>query len=304
MPRVAGDEPGYTFALCRVSYEDAQRTPEEILAGGKPGKRRVLTPTDDFINLPSASTIIGEVLAKPPSAMAWYGYRIALQELALNHELPAYDWNSKDPEALEEALKSVGALTPNTSLEKAGDRGSNAHEVLELLADGRPAWAAELAAEEEASEGTEYGAAVIAWWDERVQPHIDSGEIDQVLSEVRVWSLEDKYAGTFDLALHWETDFLPGWEVLDLKTHKPASGHTKPGKGPAYISDVTQIRAYRKAFEERGLGETTSQRVIVARDRAYRKKRYLEDRREVPYEFFRLLRQAYDHRLAFEEGAA
>jgi hypothetical protein len=299
MGRVAGDEPGYTFALCRVSYEDAERTPDEILKGGKPGKRRVLTPTDDAIVLPSASTIIGEVLAKPPSAMAWWGYRVALQAV---YDMP--DGRYDSAEELEEHIKANGGATPNTSLEDAGDRGNQAHEVLECLAAGKNDKAAMIAQDEAKYEGTEYGKAVIDWWIQRVEPCLDTGEITQVLSEVKVWSLDDKYAGTFDLALHWE-EFNPGWEILDLKTHKPASGFTKPGKGPAYISDVTQIRAYRKAFEECGLGDTVAQRVIIARDKDYRGKgRWLEDRREVPYEFFRQLRQAYDVRLTFEGGAA
>lgn len=307
MPRVAGDEPGYTFALCQVTYEDVELTAAEILEG-KQERRIVLTPTDDAIVFPSASTIIKETLGKPASAMAWWGFRIGVDKVT--EIIAAGDGvdilQCEDRGSLEAVLKEHGA-NPNMTLDSAGDRGNSAHGILELLADGQLGEAEDAAAVEARESGTEYGFAVLEWWNEQVQPFIDSGQILEVRSEQRVWSLEDRYAGTFDLALLWSWDAgddeKRGWEVLDLKTHKPAQGFTKPGQGGGYLSDVIQIRAYRKAFEEMGLGRTIGQRVILARDKAYRKQRWVEDRREADYELFRLLRKAYDHLQAFEKGA-
>lgn len=281
MSRIAGDSDTYSFRLCRM-------------------KEGIPFPTNDGFELTSVSTFIGDTLAKPPSAMAWWGYRIGLKGVTDGLvEDPDSILAAETPELLEAALKQRG-VNPNMKLEAAGGRGTRAHEVLEKLAAGERAMA-ELAADAEDVEfGTGYGHASIAFWDEAVEPFLESGEILEVRSEVPVWSLRHWYCGTFDLALKWKAAtvgdaVLPeGWEILDAKTHKPASGFTKRGAG--YISDATQIRAYRMAFEEMGLGNTIGQRTIVLRENG----KWLEDKREVSEDFVIFLRRLYDERKEFE----
>lgn len=323
MGRIAGDAPGYYFRMVRMI---ADVVPQ-------------LTPHG--FTLPSVSTILGETVAKPPSAMAWWGYRILRDGVlvALDEDAEAFldsTDDSNDPEKFEEYMKGRG-YTPNISLDEAGDRGSKAHTVAECLAEGWQekaedptnfrAWAEALAMDEEFTSGTRYGWAAIAFWDEEIQPKIDRGEIVDVRSEVPVYSLEDRFAGTFDLALLWSDctdecrDLGPhmngGWEVIDYKTHKPADGYTKPGRGPGYDSEAAQNRAYRKAIEEMGRlkdifrswvprgAKTIGQRTVILRDREYRgSKVYLVDYREVPYAFFKHARELYDMRLEFKRGDA
>lgn len=286
MTRLAGDSGTYRFALMR-----------ETSMG--------MAPTANGFDLVSVTTFLNETLAKPPSAMSWYGYRIGMAGVvAALAEDPQVILDAETPEFLEAALKERG-VSPNMSLESAGSRGTKAHEVLEYLAAGQNGYeeAHRLAWQEKEDTGTQYGYAAIRFWDEMVQPFINSGEILQVLSEVPVWSLKHGYCGTLDLAIEWaEVDAgeqLPrGWEILDAKTHKPARGFTLDGKGAGYISDAVQCRAYRMAFEEMGLGNTIGQRTIVLRENG----KYLEDQREVSEDFVLYLRRLYDARMAFEGG--
>lgn len=294
MGRIAGDSNEYQFRLCRMV--------EGVLPQA----------TSYGFSMPSVSTFIGEVLAKPPSAMAWWGYRIGLKASveAFNDDAAAFvdateGVDPEDPGALLEALLKERGVNPNMKLEEAGDRGTDAHSILEIRAEGKRDEAVELATQEMIERGTQYGASAIAWFDEQVQPYIDSGEITEVVAERPVWSLRNWFCGTFDLGIKWgphDEVVNEGWEILDAKTHKPASGFTKPGKGAGYIADATQCRAYRMAHEEMGLGRTIGQRTVVLRDRPYRGVTYLEDTREVPEEFVTLLRRAYDMRREFEKG--
>lgn len=285
MSRIAGDSGEYEFRLMRNTSMG-------------------LVPTDKGFGLVSVTTFLKETLPIPPSAMSYHGLRIGLKGVvAALAEDPQVILDAETPELLEAALKERG-VSPNMSLESAGSRGTAAHNVLELMASGERQLAEEGAAVELDQQGTQYGHAAIKFWDEMVQPFIDSGEILQVLSEVPVWSLKHGYCGTLDLAIEWaEVDAgvqLPrGWEVLDAKTHKPARGFTLDGKGAGYISDAVQCRAYRMAFEEMGMGSTIGNRTIVLRENG----KYLTDQREVSPEFVLYLRKLYDQRMQFEKGA-
>jgi len=300
MARIAGDAPGYSFRLCRMTNGFA-------------------TPTSHGFDLISVSTFIGDVMGKPAGAMSYWGFRIGMSGVVdALAEGEALD--GLDAETLEELLKQRG-VSPNMRLAEAGDRGNNAHQILEWIAAGwdeegpeanaeEPSFrmvAEAYAEDEERTAGTRYGWGVIEWWDQQVQPQIDCGYIDEVHAEVPVWSLKHRFAGQFDLAIHWsdraaEGGQEPGYEVLDLKTHKPASGFTKPGQGPGYVSEAAQIRAYRMAWEEMGLGKTIGQRIVLARDRAYRGQTWVEDFREVSEDFVLALRQAFDYKQQFEAG--
>lgn len=319
MGRIAGDSDTYAFRLCR------------IVGGVK------AIPTQYGFELPSSTAVIKDALAIPPAAMSYHGFREGLKGMAeLFHEhadqlAELVQADDITPEVLEDLLKAIG-ITPNTSRDAAGDRGKKAHTVLECLAEGWQDWRKEtsddfdpkaptlrdwaeaLAEDELRSEGTSYGYSAIHWWDTEIVPHIESGEILDIVSERPVWSLEDRFAGTLDLAILWGTaqlkaggsigghsEMVPvGWEIIDAKTHKPASGFSREGSGPGYDSDAVQIRSYRKAWEELGLGETIGQRIVVLRDRKYRGKDYLEDPREVPYSMFQALRQVSEDRKKFD----
>jgi hypothetical protein len=281
--RIAGNSSGYAFRLVRETDEGT-----------------VLT--DHGFELVSVTTFLKEVLATPPAAMGYWGFRVALkaivQELALD---PGVVINADTPELLEAALKEKG-ISPNLSRDAAGQRGHAAHTVLECMATYQRISALMYAEEEEKEFGTHYGDAAIAFWDEQVQPNIDSGQILQVLSEVPVWSLKHGYCGTLDLAIQWaaESEYLAseggGWEILDAKTHKPAKGFTLEGRGCGYDSDAAQCRAYRIAFEEMGLGKTIGQRTVVLRENG----KYLTDDREVSEGMVISLRRLYDERLRYE----
>jgi hypothetical protein len=272
----------------------------------------------------SVSTFIGDVLGKPAGAMSWWGHRIGLAGVVAA-VADGESLGGLDAETLEELLKARG-VSPNMKRDEAGDRGTNAHQIGEWLAahenEGMPVEdpgmeptfrlvAEAYAEDEERTAGTRYGFAVLKWWDERIQPYIADGSIRAVRAEVPIWYLRHGlhlgWAGQFDLALEWTSEgehdgVVDGWEVIDWKTHQPAAGFTKPGKGAGYVSEAAQIRAYRMGLEDMGWGRTIGQRTVVLRDKAYRGECYLEDFREVDEAFVINLRDAYEHKALFEKG--
>jgi hypothetical protein len=327
MPRLAGDSDHYEFRLCR------------IVGGVK------AIPTPYGYRVPSSTHILETVLGIPAGAMSYHGFREGMKAavILLDEDYAEVLQHADTAEELEEFFKAKG-FTPNTGRDAAGARGTAAHLVVECLAEGwnhqnRPvvvenpglrAWAEALAMDEEHTHGTRYGWAGIEWWDEKIQPYINSGEILDVISELPVFSLDGRYAGTLDLAILWagreqptwdgdedHVSVIPGgWEVADVKTHKPASGFTKPGHGPGYDKDAAQIRSYRTAVEEIAKdpnivgyplppgAKTIGQRTVVLRDRAYKGKSYLEDFREVSEEYWDKTRRLYELRQAFNQEAS
>lgn len=221
-----------------------------------------LTATPYGFELPSVTTIISATIPKPFSAGAWYGYRMGLEGVIREYAgrpIPA------DVKVLEKRLSEQGR-NPNQQLDVSRNRGNVAHDVLELLATGEQGKAQVLAEKEIQDNETAYGRAVLKWWDER-------GKGTKWKAEQPVFSLKHGYAGTADL--------ISATEVVDLKTHKPMVGFTKDGHGPAYLSDLLQLRAYRLAWAEMQgakLGSVTGNRIVIARPNG----NYLEDDREVP----------------------
>lgn len=245
MPRLAGDEPGYRFSMMRKG------------PGGS------LTASPFGFELTSVTTILSEVIPKPFAAGAWHGYRLALEAVKgrdLRH-IPD----------LEAKLSSEGR-NPNQYLDSTRDRGFIAHDVLELFCAGEDEMAFGVCIVETELYGTSYGMAVASWWSQQV---VSSAWKKKVLSERPVWSLSKLYAGTADI-------IVPGVEILDLKTHKPARGFTLEGQGPAYLSDLIQVRAYRMAWEEMGNKPVKGNRIVIARSNG----KFLEDTREVPEELW------------------
>jgi hypothetical protein len=254
LPRIAGDNPGYQFRMMRNGL------------GGK------LTATPYGFELPSVTTIISATIAKPFSAGAWYGYRMGLEAVTEEYRgrsLPA------NAEMLEKRLSESGR-NPNQQLDVSRNRGFSAHDVLELLANGDEERANEVARSEESTSSTAYGRAVLKWWAEK-------GKGVKWKAEQPVYSLKHGYAGTADL--------ISATEVVDLKTHKPMVGFTKDGKGPAYLSDLIQLRAYRLAWSEMGNPAPQGNRIVIARPNG----NYLEDYREVPESLWLQCIEMYKH---------
>jgi len=291
MGRIAGSNPGYRFHMMR-STEDG------------------FEETEYGFDLPSVTTILKETCGPPPSAMSYYGMRIGLggmADLLSDPEATVEAVSNASPEYLEEMLKQRG-VTPRTALSKAGDRGNAAHYVLECLAEGRREEAVSRSDDETKYEETKYGEAVIAWWDSH-----DGFKDHDIVSERPVWSLAKGYCGTLDLAVRRPvTDridklFGSDWEIWDLKTHKPASGFTKPGFGPAYISDLIEIDAYADAWNEMDLGwfakensYASAKGIVIARETG----KFLEDTRYVEDGLFDHLINVYQAKKHFEEGQA
>jgi len=254
LARIAGDNPGYQFRMMRNG------------PGGK------LTATPYGFELASVTTIISATIPKPFSAGAWYGYRMGIQGVLDEFKgkaLPA------SADVLEKRLSEQG-LNPNQQLDVSRNRGFAAHDVLELLANGKDGDAAEVARREERDSSTSYGRAVLRWWEEK-------GKGTKWKAEQPVFSLKHGYAGTADL--------VSATEVVDLKTHKPMVGFTKAGKGPAYLSDLIQLRAYRLAWEEMGNAAPQGNRIVIARPNG----NYLEDYREVPESLWLQCIEMYKH---------
>lgn len=244
MPRIAGDHPSYSFRMMRHG----------------PGGALVSTPWG--FELPSVTTIIKATIPKPFSAGAWYGYNMAVEAVAeefANRGARAADF--RDPDLLKKRLSSSGR-NPNQALDLSRNRGFIAHDVLELLAQGEQDIAEGACHVEQELFGTSYGFAVLSWWE------LNKGA--KWKPEQPVFSLVHRYAGTADL--------ISATEIVDLKTHNPAKGFTKPGQGPAYLSDLIQLRAYRTAWEEMSGQSVTKNRILIARENG----KFLEDEREVP----------------------
>lgn len=296
MARIVGDSPNYRFALMRLV---------EVKDGVHAWRA-----TDYTFDLPSVSRIKEETLGIPSGAMAWHGYRIAIAGMAEmfgDTDAVADALDNHDAKTIEAVLRERGC-DPNKALSETADRGAEAHDVLELLANEKRTQAEKLAAKETKERGTLYGQAVINAWDQEYAPYIANGSILEIRTELPVWSLKWGFGGQFDLAVHWiagnEMSNRPqGWSIDDLKTHKPADGFTKPGRGPAYLSDVVQARFYRMAWEEMGLGPTVGNRIIIARGEGTKTAgKFVMDDREVPEALCRGLLELREHKLAFEEG--
>lgn len=288
---VAGNNKTYKFAVMRQNWEH----------GGK------WEPTSLGFDLVRVSEFTKETLGIPAGAMAWHGYRIGMEgfaDLLTDADAVVQVLDNPDAAFLEEVLKAR-EVTPDMKRDAKGDIGTAAHKMAEMALTGKRPEADERAFAEEKELGSRYGYGLLDFLDEQVIPHVNSGQIQSIAVERTVWSLKHHggWCGTFDLGLEWVEHPITGaqgWEILDYKTHKPASGFTK--HGPGYIGDAAQCRAYRIAHEEMGLGRTIGNRTVVARDRAYRGKTYLEDFREVTVDFVLELRQLYNQKAEFEKG--
>lgn len=284
---VAGNSKTYRFAMMRQNYDH----------GGK------WEPTNKGFDLVRVSEFTKETLGIPAGAMSYHGFRIGMEGAALlfaDPDATVEAIDHPDAEYIEAMLKDRD-ITPDSKRDAKGDIGTAAHKMAELALTGKRDEANERAEAEVKELGSRYGYGLLDFLDEQVIPYVTSGQIRSIEVEEEVWSLAFRWCGTFDLGLEWAEHPITGaegWEIVDYKTHKPASGFTKHGCG--YISDAAQCRAYRMAHEEMGLGQTIGQRTVVARDREYRGKTYLEDYRTVSVDFVLMLRDLYDQKNQFE----
>lgn len=216
MPRAAGSSTHYTWVLrdSEGNYLDGECD----------------------ISLPSVTSIIGAVLAKP-QLVPW-AYRQTRDSIAglVSHFMEAEDNPQElletlnDSDCLDEWLKENN-MRPDDIKDEASERGTEAHEYLELLSGLDPA-----SARERASQGLETGSVwekgVGGWW-LRAMPR-------EYMGETKLVSLEHGFAGTCDLL--WRSIPAAAWKVTDLKTRRAGL--------MMYDSDDIQTAGYRIAWNE------------------------------------------------------
>lgn len=174
---------------------------------------------------PSVTTVIHATVAKPFGIAAWYGYGMG----ARASWAVAQDGLPEDYESFYARVK--GVENPNSTLEKAGARGTAIHDALEQYAKtGRIPTPADFADEDQARV-----TGVVKWLDENRPVFIGS--------EVRTASLEFRYVGTLDAFVKFEDGEHKGkLSRIDFKTSK----RVYPDE------HFCQIEAYEQAEVENG----------------------------------------------------
>ena len=221
--RVAGSNPEYTWCL----WDDNTN---------KPAVPRV------EIRLPSVTTIIKTVLAKP-ALVAW-AYRqtrdvmtgvfglIESGELSIEDAVDTFT----DPDMAAEWFKD-NRLRPDDYADDASSRGQAAHDYLERVArlqlkGGRDAALAFVVDRVDKTKDP-YERGINDWWVDH-DPHV-------VSTEERMYSLEHGFACQTDLV--WETP--AGLRVVtDLKTRASVDWDV-------YLSDEAQVGGQQIAHDER-----------------------------------------------------
>lgn len=210
------------------------------------------------ISLPSVTTIISKVLAKP-QLVPWT-YRETRDAISglVNLFISTYPNDLDelidvlaDSDMLEAYLKE-NKLRPEDQTRDAQDRGKKAHSMLErmgelALSDDDSAADALAARILEKDTYTPFDKASAGWWLDR-KPSV-------VASEERLMSLRYQYAGSTDLI--WR-DSDGALVVSDLKSRK---AHLD-----AYDSDHIQAAAYAIAFEEMTGQVVDRETAIIVRD--------------------------------------
>lgn len=234
--RAAGDSTHYTWVL-------------RDLSTGK-------YDTTSTISLPSSTSVISRVLAKPQ--LPGWAYRTTLDSIAgvvqafegTEYEADLID-TFGDAEMAAQYLKE-NALTPDDVTKIAQVRGKLAHKALEDLADvalrgddaAADAYASRIL---DKDTSTPFDKATASWWVDR-QPSI-------MASEMRMHSLEYGYAGTVDLIWRDEEGRVT---ITDLKSRR--AGLT------SYESDHIQVGSYSIMYEEMNPVTVECETVLVVRD--------------------------------------
>jgi hypothetical protein len=260
------------------------------------------------VDLISVTSAIKTVMAGSFAPAAWWGYRVAAGAM-----LGTDDIYGEEAEDLYQKLKE-GGVHPNSVRDAAGKRGTNAHWWMEMVATGKGAFLWEggepvafrdlsaISNEVVVSEPLDgYGKAGAHW----MHDYVDLGVAQIISAEQPLFSLKTLSGGTPDLLVKTSADgtalgFDPVLEIVDWKTHKPASpmtmklpDGTKIGT-PAYFEELVQLATYRGMYEEMTGLEVARQRVVVLRENG----KYLEDTRAVPPSLF------FDHILTLFHAMA
>lgn len=201
MGRNAGDSGWYDFA--------------PLDATGQPSGRG--------FRLPSVTTILDAL----PKYLAWWGYRMGAREgRRLATDPTTTDFTE---EQFYEHIKKLGregtADTPSSTLEDAADRGTDVHAVAERFLKGQDV---NLDAVPDDQKG--FVTSFFKWWD------ANAGEV--IATEVCVYSLDHRYAGTLDVIVKYAGNKYMVW---DFKTSKDV-----------YANHQLQSAAYLWAAQERG----------------------------------------------------
>lgn len=207
MPRAAGDGKYYDLSILNIA--------------GKP----VGVP----VHLVSVTTVLDAL----PKFLQWWGYKLGLtagQELLATGE-PLV---GQDVDKLYEKAKTLGrqlkVTTPSNVLKKAGQRGTDIHDIAESwFKEGRIPSPDEVPVEHHG-----YVKALARWIDQ-LPPH------EVIYTELPVFSLRHRYAGTLDLLVKFK-DEIGSYAIIDFKTSKDI-----------YESALIQMAAYREAVYEMGL---------------------------------------------------
>lgn len=212
MPRAAGDSTHYTLA---VLNPDGQ-------------------PTENLYYLPSVTSILDAVLAKP-ALMRWYHSEAIKGVSSLLNTYGAA--MPSDEKSIKQLLKD-NALNPWQKRDAAGAVGRDTHDVLEMLAKGTKLSTADIDVLSPSAK------AVVLWWKERA--------IKKVLAtETVLVNFSEGYAGTLDIVFE---DPVTGKIIMaDLKT---SSG--------VYYSHFLQNAAYKMAWETKNDIPIDELRVIHA----------------------------------------
>jgi hypothetical protein len=213
-PRAAGDSTHYKFACI-----DRSRLDEAIELG------IVVGDPYDFV---SVTTVIKAALDKSGPLTGWAENQ-AIASMKLLAE-KGYDITAYSDEQLKGLMKDL-SLTSHQKRAIAGTRGTQAHNVLEVLAEkGIRAGKKELANVDPAFQG--YAQSAIKWWEEERPKKI-------IFSEKPLISLRWRYAGTADICYVDQEDRIV---LADAKTSKGF-----------YIELDTQLGAYALALKEHGI---------------------------------------------------
>jgi len=207
MPRLAGDGTHYRLAVLNGAGE----------------------PTDVVFDVPSVTSILDAVLAKPALPNWYYSKALEGVEILLGKygtKIP------QDKDSLKSLLRSE-KLTPIHARDTAGQRGRELHDGLEALARGLP------------FTPDQRLEPLLAWW-QRTGLHPS-----RILgTEETLISFKHGFAGTLDLV------------YVDPATEAVTLADLKTGAG-VYWSHFLQLAAYKLAWEEDSRNPPIQRSVVI-----------------------------------------
>lgn len=229
MGRAAGDSNYYELAI--------------IDGTGQPRGRPVY--------LPSVTTIL-EAL---PKFLQWWGYKLGIEAMSHYVTQPEKAGSETIDELYDHFKKNEQYTTPSRVLQKAAGRGSDVHHLAEKLVRTGKLPPPEKVPEEQHG----YAMGLNRWWKREV---VD-GDWQVEASEIPVFSLDHRYAGTLDLLLSKHNPAMttkdPGgtiqYKVVDFKTN---------AKGAIYESHLLQSTAYAHAVHEMGMTDSLPEGWVMA----------------------------------------